>query len=343
MKAIQKPGPQSGAVLIDAPIPEPGKKDVLVKVRATSICGTDVHIFNWDEWAQKRIKAPMIFGHEFTGEVVEVGEEVEQVRVGDLVSAETHIVCGFCYQCRVGAKHLCENTVILGVDRQGCYAEYVCIPAKNAWRNSPSMSDEIASIQEPLGNSVFAVTEGSEITGKVVAIFGMGPFGMMGVAVARAYGAAHIIAVEPNAYRLDMARKLGADHVVDPSKENTVERIKAIVGGPHVDVVVDMSGNKRAIRDGFAVLTNGGRFTFFGLPHENIELEAANDIIFKGARIIGISGRKIWQTWYSVKELLLTEKLDVKPVITHVMPLENFEEGFALMNSGNCGKIVLKP
>lgn len=343
MKAIAKTGPHEGAQLIEAEIPRPGKKDVLVKVRATSICGTDLHIYNWDAWAQNRIKPPMIFGHEFTGEVVQVGEEVEQIKVGQLVSAETHIVCGYCYQCRVGAKHLCENTIILGVDRQGCYADYVCIPAKNAWVNKDTMPDEIASIQEPLGNSVFAVTEGSTITGKVVATFGMGPFGQMAIAVAKAYGAAHIIAIEPNPYRLDMARKMGADHVIDPSRENTVETIKTIVGGPHVDVVVDMSGNQRAIKDGFAVLTNGGRFTFFGIPPKDIELEAANDIIFKGARVIGISGRKIWQTWYTVKELLLSGRLEIAPVITHQFALEDFAKGFDLMRSGNCGKVILRP
>jgi threonine 3-dehydrogenase len=315
---------------------------VLVKVRATSICGTDLHIYNWDSWAEGRMKTPIIFGHEFTGEIVEAGSEVREAKVGDRVSAESHVVCGFCYQCRIGAKHHCEHTQILGVDRQGCFAEYVSIPAKNAWVNRPDMSDEIASIQEPLGNSVFAVTEGSTITGKVVAIFGMGPFGQMGVAVAKAYGAAHVIAVEVHPFRREMATRMGADHVIDPSKENVVERVKEIIGGPHVDVVVDMSGNQAAIRDGFAVLTNGGRFTMFGIPAKPVELNLAEDVIFKGAKIIGISGRKIWQTWYTVKEMLDTGKLNIAPVITHTFPLERYEEGFELMRSGNCGKIIFK-
>ncbi|MBZ0273866.1 L-threonine 3-dehydrogenase [bacterium] len=342
MKAIAKTGPEAGAAMIETDIPRVGPRDVLVKVRATSICGTDLHIYNWDDWAKARVPVPMVFGHEFTGEVVERGADVTEIAIGDRVSAETHIVCGVCYQCRIGAKHICENTSIIGVDRPGCYAEYISIPAKNAWKNSPDMPDEIASIQEPLGNSVFAVTEGSVVTGKVVAIFGMGPFGQMAIAVAKAYGAAHIIAVEPQPYRRDMATRMGADYVIDPSTENVVERVKALVGGPHVDIVVDMSGTQAAIRDGFAVLTNGGRFTFFGLPSKRIDLDLANDIIFKGANVIGISGRKIWQTWYTVKEMLETGRLAIRPVITHIIPFEKFEDGFALMRSGECGKVVMK-
>jgi threonine 3-dehydrogenase len=228
------------------------------------------------------------------------------------------------------------------VDRAGAYAEYIAFPATNAWINSPEMPDEIAAIQEPLGNSVFAVTEGSMVTGKVIAIFGMGPFGMMAVGVAKAFGAAHIIAVEPQPYRQEMAKAMGCDHLIDPAKEDVAARVKEIIGGPHVDIVVDMTGNQKAISDGFAILTNGGRFTMFGLPAKPITLEPANEIIFKGATIIGISGRKIWQTWYLVKELLDTGKLNVKPVITHTFPMERFEEGFELMRSGNCGKIVLR-
>jgi len=342
MKALAKLKPEPGATLITADVPAIGKRDILVKVRATSICGTDLHIYNWDDWSANRIKTPIIFGHEFTGEVVEVGSDVREIKVGQLVSAETHITCGLCYQCRIGARHHCENTIILGVDRQGCFAEYVAIPAKNAWVNSPRMSDEVASIQEPVGNSVFAVTEGSIVTGKVLAIFGMGPFGQIGIGVAKAFGAAHIIAVEPHAYRLDMARKMGADHLIDPSKENVVERIKEILGGAHVDIVVEMSGNQKAIRDGFAVLVNGGRFTMFGLPSGPIQINLADDIIFKGAKVVGISGRRIWRTWYTVKELLETGKLDVRPVITHTFPLEDFEKGFELMASGHCGKIIFR-
>ncbi len=343
MKAIAKLKPAPGAQLIEAEIPTIGPREILVKVRATSICGTDLHIYNWDPWAAGRIKTPMIFGHEFTGDVVEAGEDVKEVAVGEIVSAETHVICDTCYSCRIGEGHHCQNCQILGVDFQGCFADYVAIPAKNAWPNSPELPDEIACIQEPLGNAVFAVTEGSELVGKNVLILGVGPVGEMAVAVAKVCGAARVIVSEPNAGRREKAKAMGADFLIDPLNESVAERAMEILGGPLVDVVIDMSGNEKAIRDGFLALRNGGRFTMFGLPSNEVTLDLADSIIFKGAKVVGISGRKIWQTWYTVRELLDSGRLDVSPVVTHTFALEQFAEAFELMRSGSCGKVILKP
>ncbi len=343
MKAIAKLKAGPGVELIEADVPTIGPRDVLVKVRATSICGTDLHIYNWDPWAASRVKPPMIFGHEFTGDIVEIGEDVIEVNVGDIVSAETHVICDTCYSCRTGAGHHCQNCRILGVDFQGCFADYVAIPAKNAWLNSPELPDEIASIQEPLGNAVFAVTEGDDLVGKSVLILGAGPLGQMAVAVAKVSGAARIIVSEPNADRREKAKIMGADYCIDPTTESTAKRAMEILGGPHVDVVVDMSGNEKAIRDGFVALRNGGRFTMFGLPSDDVKLDLADGVIFKGAKVIGISGRKIWQTWFTVKDLLDSGRLDVSPVVTHTFPMEQYKEAFELMRSGSCGKVILRP
>lgn len=342
MKVVLKDKPGAGAVLAEKDIPKIGPNDVLVKVLATSICGTDYHIYSWDEWSQKRIKPPRVMGHEFAGEVVEVGSDVKSIKVGDIVSAETHIVCGVCPQCTTGNAHICANTEILGVDTDGAFAEYVVIPESNAWVNDKDVSPELLSIQEPLGNAVHTVLAG-DIVGNSIAVVGCGPIGLMAVAVAKAVGASKVIAVEVNEYRIELAKKMGADVVVNPVKENVIERVLEETSGCGVDVVAEMSGNPTAIQQALKYIKLGGRMSLLGIPSKNVELDLSNDVIFKGITIQGIVGRRMYDTWYQVKGLLASGNLNLEPIITHKLPLEEFEKGMELMKSGNCGKVVLYP
>ncbi|WP_069649098.1 L-threonine 3-dehydrogenase [Caloranaerobacter ferrireducens] len=342
MKVVLKDKPGVGAVLSEKDIPKIGPNDVLVKVLATSICGTDYHIYSWDEWSQKRIKPPRVMGHEFAGEVVEIGSNVKSVKVGDIVSAETHIVCGVCPLCTTGNAHICVNTEILGVDTDGTFAEYVAIPESNAWVNDKDVPVELLSIQEPLGNAVHTVLAG-EIVGKSIAVVGCGPIGLMAVAVAKAASASKVIAIEVNEYRIELAKKMGADVVINPIKENVIERVLEETSGYGVDVVAEMSGNVIAIQQAFKYIKLGGRMSLLGIPAKNVELDFANDIIFKGITMQGIVGRRMYDTWYQVKGLLASGNLNLEPIITHKLPLEEFEKGMELMKSGNCGKVVLYP
>lgn len=344
MKAIQKAKAGAGGELIDAPIPRPGAREVLVKVRATSICGTDIHIYTWDAWAAGRIKPPMIFGHEFSGEVVETGAQVENIKVGDHVSAETHIPCGHCFQCRTGKMHICKNLKILGVDTNGCFAEYVVVPEICCIRNDKSLPWEFASVQEPFGNATYTVSE-SKVSGKSVAILGNGPIGIFAVGIARAYGATTIIATGKHEVRLDMCKHYGADYVIDVVKEDPREAIMDLTAGEGVDVVLEMSGSEKSIHDGLAVVKRGGTFTAFGIPGKPIQLELAEEVVFKGITILGINGRKMFETWYEVSNLLNSGRVDVKPVITHTFPLTKMDEAMAMLTGKEkkCGKIVLQP
>ncbi|MBM3266119.1 MAG: L-threonine 3-dehydrogenase [Candidatus Sericytochromatia bacterium] len=343
MRAIVKQGPGHGFELREVPVPEVGPKDLLVKVRATSICGTDLHIFEWNQWAQGRIRTPLVIGHEFSGDVVAVGEAVVDFAGGEYVSAESHVICGVCRQCREGNGHICHDTTILGVDLDGSYAEFVRIPAKNAWKNPATLPPEFASLQEPLGNAVHTVLSGP-ISGKTCAVFGCGPQGLMAVGVARASGATKLFAVDVNDYRLDLARKMGATRTFNPTRDDVVGDILAETtdeGG--VQVVCEMSGHPQAIRQGFEALANGGRYAMLGIPSGPVELDLASQIVFKGALVQGIIGRRVFETWYQTSALLASGRLDIAPLITHRFPLEHFAEAFALMQSGNCGKVVLTP
>jgi len=342
MKCVVKKEAKEGAILTTREIPQIGPNEVLVKVLATSICGTDYHIYSWDAWSQKRIKPPLIMGHEFAGEVVEVGEKVSKIKVGDIVSAETHIVCGKCALCVTGQAHICKDTEILGVDTQGTFAEYVAIPEDNAWVNDPSIPPEYLCIQEPLGNAVHTVLSG-DIIGKTIAVVGCGPIGIMAVAVAKAVGASKVIAIEVNEYRLNLAKEVGADVVINPIQENVIERILAETDGLGVDVVAEMSGNPIAIQQALKYIKLGGRMAMLGIPAEDVKLDIANDIVFKGIQIHGIVGRKMYETWYQVKGLLASGNLSLDKIVTHKLPLEDFEKGMELMKSGNCGKVVLFP
>lgn len=343
MRALVKAEPGPGAKMVAVSIPAVGPRDVLVKVQAASVCGTDLHIYDWDPWAQSRIKLPRRFGHEFAGEVVEVGGQVTSYAPGDLVSADSHIACGVCHQCTSGKSHICANLSILGVDVDGIFAEYAAIPASSLWRNDPSLPPDVACVQDALGNAVYAVLA-EEVAGKSVAIFGCGPAGLFSVGVARASGAWPIFLVAKHEYRAAIGRQMGATETLLAS-EDVVGSIKKATEGAGVEVVLEMTGSPSAIKQGFEVLSKGGRFTAFGIPSEPLTLDLANSVIFKGAKVLGINGRLMFQTWHQMAALLRSGALDPRPVITHRFPFEQYEEAFALMRSPErrCGKVVLLP
>lgn len=342
MNAVVKTTNGPGAELKRVPVPEIGPDDVLIKVKATTICGTDLHIYEWDPWAESRFLPPQVFGHEFSGIVVEIGENVTQVEVGDHVSAETHIVCQACPQCQTGQSHVCTNTKILGVDIDGCFAEYVKMPARNLWRNDKSLPFDRASIMEPMGNAVHTVLSGA-VAGKSVAVIGCGPIGIMATAVAKATGAASVTALDLNDYRLQLAERMGADCVVNSGETDPVTYVKNLTDGYGVDVVLEMSGHPRAIQQGFEMLTNAGRMSMLGLPTKPVEIDVTNQIVFKGATVHGITGRRMFETWKQTAGLLQSKRVDLEPLITHRLPLSRFEEGFELMKNGKSGKVVLLP
>ncbi len=342
MRAVVKAEAAPGAEMSMVPVPEVGSGEVLVKVKATSICGTDVHIYNWDPWARSRIKPPMVFGHEFAGEVVKLGKRVSTLELGDYVSAETHIVCNVCLQCRTGEAHICKDVSIIGVDRPGCFAEYISIPEGNAWLNPPDMPPEVASIQEPFGNAVHTALS-TELAGKTVLVTGCGPIGLMAIGIAKAAGAAAVYATEVAPYRLALASRMGADLILDPRETDVVSEILTATDGLGVDVLLEMSGNPSAIHEGFAVLRSGGYAALLGLTSGPLEIDLNEEIIFKAATVYGVSGRRIWKTWYQTRTLLSSGAVDVRPVITHQLPLEEFEQGLRLMSAGQCGKVVLFP
>ncbi len=345
MKAIMKREAGYGAELVTIDTPEPSDSDVLVKVVATSICGTDAHIYKWDKWSQSRIKTPMVFGHEFAGEVVKVGKNVRGIKVGDFISAESHIPCGHCKVCKNGQMHICTNLKILGVDTQGCFAEYVVIPEICAWKNSKEMPPHIAAIQEPLGNAVYA-TLSADISGRSVAIFGDGPAGLFSTGVASTCGASRVFLLGTYEFNLNIGKKMGAYETINvKTSNNYIENIKELTDGDGVDVVIEMSGAEKAIQDGFRVLRKGGTFVAFGIPSDEIRLNISDAIIFKGANVIGINGREMFRTWIKMKELLDSKRLNPEPVITHQIPFEKFKEGFELMidtMDHKAAKIVMK-
>ncbi len=342
MKAIIKAVPGPGASLANVEVPKVGPKEVLVKIKAIGICGTDVHIYTWDEWASHRIKPPRIFGHEFVGEVVEVGKDVTLVKPGDYVSAETHIACGKCYYCRTGNAHICENVKILGVDVDGAYAEYIAIPEENAWKTDRSIPPEVAAIQEPFGNAVHA-TLIEDITAKSVAVFGLGPIGLMSVAIAKAAGASKIFAVEPSDYRRSFAEKMGADFVINPNETDPISYILDHTSGLGVDVVLEMSGSEAALKAGLRVLKKGGVASLLGIPSKPVTIDITENVIFKYLRLYGINGRLMFRTWYQVQELLASKRVDLTPIITHRMKLEQFDEAMKLLIDKQAVKIVLYP
>jgi threonine 3-dehydrogenase len=342
MVAVVKPAPGAGAEIRDVKIPAFGPTDVLVKVQVASICGTDLHIYDWDAWAQKRIHPPLIPGHEFCGHVAAVGDEVTTVKDGDFVSAEMHVACGKCYQCRIGEPHICQNVKIIGIDADGAFAEYVRIPESNIWKIDPAIPADYASVLDPLGNAVHTVLAG-EIAAKSVAIIGCGPIGLFSIAVARAVGATQIFAVEINEHRAELARRMKADFVLNPSKENVEARVREATDGIGVDVVLEMSGKTPGIRLGFDILRLGGRVSLLGIPSKPVELNFAEDLIFKGATVQGINGRLMYKTWYQMQALLKSGKLDLSPVITDRIAMKDFSRGVERLKTGEASKILLYP
>jgi threonine 3-dehydrogenase len=342
MLAVVKPQAKPGVEIRDVAIPQIGLTDVLVKVKVASICGTDLHIYNWDRWAQGRIHPPLIPGHEFCGEVVARGSEVTTVKEGDFVSAEMHVACGKCLQCRTGEAHICQFVKIIGVDADGAFAEYVRIPESNIWKLDPAIPIEYASILDPLGNAVHTVLAG-EIAAKTVAITGCGPIGLFSIAVARAVGAAQVIAIEVNEYRRRIAREMKADLVLDPTKEDVRKVIADRTSGAGVDVVLEMAGHPSAIRTAFDIVRRGGRISLLGLTSKPIALNFSEDIIFKGITVQGINGRRMYQTWYQMTALLKAGKLDLHPVITDRMAMADFSKGMERLTTGEASKILLYP
>ncbi|MCR4427862.1 MAG: alcohol dehydrogenase catalytic domain-containing protein [Caldiserica bacterium] len=352
MKAIVKTKPQPGAELLDAPTPRIAPDQVLVKVRATSICGTDVHIYKWDPWAQGRIgekRLPQILGHEVAGEVVEVGSHVSRIKIGDYVSAETHIYDPGDLTALLEQKHLGEHMKILGVDCDGAFAEYIAVPERVCWKNDPSLPPEFATLQEPLGNAVYAVLgEDYDVAGKTMVIFGDGPAGVLSAGVARVCGATKIFLVGRSAITLEVGKKMGADYTLtlDLEPEERISFVLDHTGGNGADIVLEMAGNPQAVLEGFKVLRRGGRFTAFGvLSSPELNLDYNNSLVFKGIQVHGINGRKIFDTWYRASNFLSSGRLDLSPLITHMFPLEDFEKGFqAVMHRPrNCLKVVLFP
>jgi threonine 3-dehydrogenase len=342
MMAVMKPQAKPGVEIRDVAIPQIGLTDVLVKVKVASICGTDLHIYNWDRWAQGRIRPPLIPGHEFCGEVVAYGNEVTSVKEGDFVSAEMHVACGKCLQCRTGEAHICQFVKIIGVDADGAFAEYVRIPESNIWKLDPAIPQEYASILDPLGNAVHTVLAG-EIAAKTVAVTGCGPIGLFSIAVARAVGASTVFAIEVNQYRRRIAQQMKADFVLDPSYDDVTKIVMEQTGGLGVDVVLEMAGHPTAIRTAFDVVRRGGRISLLGLTSKPISLNFSEDIIFKGITIQGINGRRMYQTWYQMTALLKSGKLDLHPVITDRMSMADFSKGMERLTSGEASKILLYP
>jgi threonine 3-dehydrogenase len=341
MTAVVKATAGPGAELDQVPIPEPTGSDVLIEVAASSICGTDVHIFDWNDWARRHIHPPRIFGHEVSGLIAAVGPQVKDLKPGTFVAAETHVVDHTCRQCQRGLFHLCENPKVLGVDRDGTFARYVLLPSENCWRNAPGLSPEIAALQEPFGNAVHTALAGP-LRDNTVAVFGLGPIGLCAIGIAKAEGAAAIYGVEPNPYRRELGERMGASAVFAPS-DNVFAEIRKANGGYGVDVVLEMSGHPTGVQQGLESLHSGGWMSLLGLGDRPVTLDLNDLVITKGITIYGIFGRKIWDTWERTSTYLSTGKVDVSPLITHRYPLEDFDEAMAQMKSGRSGKVVLLP
>jgi len=338
VKALVKAKPEPGIWMQDVPVPEIGPNDVLIKVRKASICGTDIHIWNWDPWSQKTIKVPMVIGHEFMGEVAKLGAEVTGFQVGDRVSGEGHITCGTCRNCRAGKRHLCRNTVGLGVNRPGCFAEYVALPAFNVFRVPQEIPDEIASFFDPLGNAVHTALS-FDLVGEDVLITGAGPIGVMAAAIAKHVGARHVVVTDLNPYRLELARKLGATRAVDVRSQTLGDVMHGLGMTEGFDVGMEMSGNDRAFRDMLSVMNHGGRVAILGIPPNEVSIDW-NQVIFKGLVLKGVYGREMFETWYKMVAMLQSG-LDVAPVVTHRFPAARYAEAFEAMRSGQSGKVVL--
>jgi threonine 3-dehydrogenase len=339
MNALVKKYAKPGLWLEEVDVPEVGDFDVLIKMKKTAICGTDVHIYNWDEWSQATIPVPMTVGHEFVGEIVEIGKNVSGYKLGDLVSGEGHIVCGHCRNCLAGRRHLCKNTKGVGVNRTGIFAEYASIPASNVWLCDPSIPEEILSIFDPLGNAAHTALS-FDLLGEDVLITGAGPIGIMAAAIAKHAGARHIVVTDVNEYRLNLAKKLGATRVMNPMKEKLRDVMTDLGMKEGFDVGLEMSGNASAFSDMIDCMVHGGKIAMLGIQGPETQVDW-NKVVFNGLWIKGIYGREMYETWYKMSSMLQSG-LDIADVITHKMHYTKFEEGFEIMKSGNSGKIILE-
>ncbi len=338
MNALVKKHAEPGLWLEQVDVPQVGPQDVLIKMKKTAICGTDVHIYKWDEWSQATIPVPMTVGHEFVGEIVEVGADVTDFKVGDLVSGEGHIVCGHCRNCLAGRRHLCKNTMGVGVNRTGIFAEYAAIPMQNVWLCDPNIPLDVLSIMDPLGNAVHTALS-FDLLGEDVLITGAGPIGMMAAAIAKHAGARHVVVTDVNDYRLGLAKELGADRVVNPMKENLADVMKELNMKEGFDVGLEMSGNGSAFSDMIDNMFHGGKIAMLGIQAPDTQVDW-NKVVFNGLFLKGIYGREMFETWYKMTAMLQSG-LDISPVITHNYHYTEFEKGFEVMISGQSGKVIL--
>jgi threonine 3-dehydrogenase len=338
MKALVKARPERGIWVQDVARPSVGHNDVLIRVKRSAVCGTDIHIFQWDDWARSAIQVPTTIGHEFFGEIVDCGSEVKGFAVGDRVSAEGHITCGVCRNCRAGRRHLCMNTQGVGVNRNGAFAEFVAVPAFNVFKLPDSISDDMAAILDPLGNATHTALS-FDLVGEDVLITGAGPIGVMAVAIARYAGARHVVITDINDYRLDLARKMGATRALNVSSESIDDTMTELGMEEGFDVGMEMSGNPGAFRDMLRTMHHGGKVAILGIPPDNMSIDWT-DVIFKGLVLKGIYGREMFETWYKMASMLQSG-LQIEPVITHHFPIDDFQQAFDLMESGQSGKIIL--
>jgi len=328
----------------DVPTPVCGPSDVLIRVHAAGVCGTDLHIWEWDAWASGRLKPPVVIGHEFAGEIAALGAEAaaeELLAVGDLVTAEGHIVCGHCLQCRNGHGHLCSRTRIIGVDRDGAFADYIAMPASNIIKLS-GIPVEVGAIMDPIGNAVHTVLEGGELPGSTVFVLGCGPIGCLACGVAKAAGASLVIASDLNDMRLSLAKKMGADVTLNPGRDDVLARVKELTGGDGVDLVCEMSGHPAGHGQAFAAARLGGRVNLLGTPSRTTEVDFARDVIFKGLTLYGVTGRKMYTTWQQMARFLRNGQLDPMPVVTHRFPLERIADAIGVIKDGKAGKVILE-
>ncbi len=338
MKALVKKYSKPGLWLDEVPVPEYGINDVLIKIHKTSICGTDIHIYKWDDWAKKTIPVPMVTGHEYVGTIEAVGSNVHDVKIGELVSGEGHIVCGRCRNCRAGRRHLCKNAMGVGVNRPGCFAEYVSIPVSNVWHCDPKIPKEIFSIFDPFGNAAHTALS-FNVLGEDVLITGAGPIGIMAAAIVKHSGARFVVITDMNPYRLELAEKMGVTKAVNISKENLNDVMNELGMTEGFDVGLEMSGNINALNGMIDTMCHGGKIALLGILPSSAAIDWEK-VVFNGLTLKGIYGREMFETWYKMTTMIQSG-LDLSPVITHHFPYESFEEGFEIMASGNSGKIIL--
>ena len=338
MKALVKKLPKPGLWLEEVPVPEYGPNDVLIKIQKTAICGTDIHIYNWDEWASKTIPVPMVVGHEYVGIVEAFGSNVQDVKKGELVSGEGHIVCGHCRNCRAGRRHLCPNTLGVGVNRPGCFGEYLVIPVSNIWHCDPNIDEDVLSIFDPFGNATHTALS-FDVLGEDVLITGAGPIGIMAAAICKHAGARYVVITDVNPYRLELAQKVGVTRAVNVSKEKLSYVVNELGMMEGFDVGLEMSGNPKALNDMIDVMFHGGNIALLGILPSSAAIDWEK-VVFNGLTIRGIYGRKMFETWYKM-QVMVQSGLDVTPVITHRFDYTDFEEAFELMKSGNSGKVIL--